>query len=83
MNKIPKLKHDATLTIAAIIYQFYKAVEKSFDLRKGEKLFIEKYGDITISNNLQIEVKRYEKPLTDLHVNLSSMSRPKITEVKV
>lgn len=70
MKKIPKLKQDATPKIAGIIYQFYVAVEMGFNLIKGDKLLIEKYGDITISNNLQIEVKKHEAPLTDLHENL-------------
>lgn len=65
-----KLKHDATDSTAAIIYQFYVAVNKCFELVGGEKIYIEKYGDITISDREQIEVKQYSDKLTDLHENV-------------
>jgi hypothetical protein len=65
-----KLKHDATESAAAIIYQFYVAVDRCFDLVGGEKVYIEKYGDITISEREQIEVKQYSDKLTDLHENI-------------
>ncbi len=67
---VNKLKQDATPSIAGTIYQFYIAIDKCFELTNGEKLFIEKYGDISISGNKQIEVKKYETDLTDLHPNL-------------
>ena len=65
-----KLNNDATPQIVGIIYQFYIAIEKCFEMITGEKIFIEKYGDITISENKQIEIKNYEEPLTDLHENI-------------
>lgn len=65
-----KLRHDDTSGIAGTIYQFYVTVEQCFNLKEGEKLIIEKYGDITISGSLQIEVKKYEDKLTDLHENI-------------
>lgn len=65
-----KLKHDATESTSAIIYQFYVAVDRCFDLVGGEKVYIEKYGDITISDREQIEVKQYNDKLTDLHENI-------------
>jgi len=65
-----KLKHDATASIAGTIYQFYVALESCFQLTTGQKLYIEKYGDISISNIKQIEVKNYSDVLTDLHENL-------------
>lgn len=65
-----KLKHDATASIIGTIYQFYVALESCFQLTEGEKLYIEKYGDITISDSKQIEVKNYSDDLTDLHENL-------------
>ncbi len=64
------LNHDSTKTFKPIIYQFYIALEKCFDLRKNESLFIETYGDVTISNNVQIEVKDYDSDLTDLDHNI-------------
>lgn len=65
-----KLRHDASASISGTIYQFYVAVDKCFDLLEGEKVIIEKYGDITISDKYQIEVKHYEENLTDLHENI-------------
>ena len=68
-----KLKHDATESTSAIIYQFYVAVDRCFDLVGGEKVYIEKYGDITISDREQIEVKQYNDKLTDLHENIGEL----------
>ncbi len=65
-----KLKNDASSTISGIIYQFYIALEYCFNLKEGEKLFIEKYGDVSISNSKQIEVKKYSDKLTDTHQNI-------------
>ncbi len=65
-----KLNHDASESTAAIIYQFYVAVDRCFDLVGGEKVYIEKYGDITISDKEQVEVKQYSDKLTDLHENI-------------
>lgn len=65
-----KLKHDATSSIAGIIHQFYVALDYCFNLVSGETLFIEKFGDITISESRQIEVKKYAGDLTDLHENI-------------
>lgn len=65
-----KLLHDATASTKAIIYQFYVALEKCFDLIEGEKVIVEKYGDITVTDKSQIEVKDYSENLTDSHKNL-------------
>lgn len=65
-----KLKHDATASITGTLYQFYIALDYCFQLTEGEKLYIEKYGDITISDSKQIEVKNYSDDLTDLHENI-------------
>ena len=65
-----KLKHDATSSIEGTIYQFYIAIDKCFELLEGEKVIIEKYGDVTVVGMCQIEVKHYEEDLTDLHKNI-------------
>lgn len=65
-----KLKHDATPSISGTIYQFYVALENCHQLTTGQKLYIEKYGDISISNIKQIEVKCYSDTLIDLHENI-------------
>ncbi len=65
-----KLKHDATDSISGVLYQFYIALDYCFNLKTNETLFIEKYGDITISQSKQIEVKKYKEALTDSHENI-------------
>lgn len=65
-----KLRQDATSSIVGTLYQFYIAVDKCFKLIEDEKVIIEKYGDVTISDQLQIEVKHYKEDLTDLHENI-------------
>ncbi len=64
------LKHDSTKTFRPIIYQFLVALEKCFEMQDAESVWIEKYGDVTSSNGEQIEVKDYEKKLTDLDHNI-------------
>jgi len=65
-----KLVQDSTKTFKPIIYQFYVALEKCFELLEGESVYIETYGDVTTSNNIQIEVKDYQNDLTDLDHNV-------------
>lgn len=64
------LANDATDKIKGFLYQFYIALKYCFELNPNEKLFIEKYGDVTIEKISQIEVKNYNNPLTDTHENL-------------
>ncbi len=65
-----KLKNDATPSVLGIIYQFYVALEYCFQLTSGQKLYVEKYGDITISKSNQTEVKKNKEVLTDMHDNI-------------
>ncbi|WP_135611101.1 ABC-three component system protein [Methanococcoides sp. AM1] len=65
-----KIKHSAAPSIEGTIYQFYIAIDKCFELLEGEKIFIETYGDVTVSGMCQIEVKHYTEDLTDLHENV-------------
>lgn len=64
------LNHDSTKTFKPIIYQFLVALEKCFEMQKNESVWIEKYGDVTNSNGEQIEVKDYQKDLTNLDHNI-------------
>ena len=57
--------NDASDKVKGFLYQFYIAINYCFELKQGEKLYIEKYGDVTIDSISQIEVKNYSKPLTD------------------
>lgn len=61
--------NDATDKVKGFLYQFYTALQYCFELMPGEKLYIEKYGDITVSQLKQIEVKNYSTPLTDAQDN--------------
>ncbi|NQT60161.1 MAG: hypothetical protein HQ557_14350 [Bacteroidetes bacterium] len=65
-----KQAQDATSSIVGTIYQFYVALDSCFELLPGEKLFFEKYGDITISESKQFEIKNYSDNLTDMHENV-------------
>jgi len=65
-----KLNHDSTKTFKPIIYQFLHALEKCFEMKSDESIWIEKYGDVTNSNGEQVEVKDYQKDLTDLDHNV-------------
>lgn len=68
-----KLAHDATKTITPIFYQCYVALEKCFELMENESLYIETYGDVTVlseTESSQIEIKDYEKDLTNLDQNI-------------
>ena len=64
------LLHDSTKTFKPIIYQFLVALEKCFEMQDDESIWIERYGDVTNSNGEQIEVKDYQKDLTDLDHNV-------------
>ena len=64
------LINDSTKTFKPIIYQFLIALEKCFEMQDDESIWIEKYGDVTSSSGIQIEVKNYQKNLTDLDHNV-------------
>ncbi len=55
-----KLVNDVSESIGAIIYQFYIALDKCFELDAGESVFIEKFGDVS-NPTYQIEVKQYSE----------------------
>lgn len=60
-----KLPNDASETLKGTIYQFYVTLEKCFDLLEGECLLIEKDGDISLTSQMQMEVKKNNNDLTD------------------
>lgn len=53
------MNQDATKALTGFIYQFYEAIHWGFNLKKGQALYFERYGDITVSKDLNIEVKHY------------------------
>src|SRR6266478_4853207 len=64
-----KIANDATDSVVGAIYQLYVAVEACFQMTSGQQVIIERYGDVSVSNSLQIEVKHYGDTLTDSHEN--------------
>ncbi len=64
-----KITNDATASVSGIIYQVCVALERSFMLEEGQKLWIEKFGDVTVSGEIQLETKHYNDELTDSHQN--------------
>ncbi len=64
-----KLSQDSSSSVKGTIYQFYHSIERCFDLVESQHLYIEKYGDISIDGQDNIEVKAYQENLTDAHDN--------------
>lgn len=69
MAAVKKIANDATASVSGTIYQICVALERAFLLEEGQKLWIEKFGDVTVSGQIQIETKRYSDSLTDNHSN--------------
>ena len=70
MNKLP---FDASATVKGFIYQFLIALEKCFEMREGQSVYIECHGDVSIegiNEASQIETKNYTRSLTDLDINV-------------
>jgi hypothetical protein len=65
-----KIRNDASSSTDGIVYQLYIALKYAFELPANRKLFIEKFGDVTLEYKSQIEVKKYQDKLTDTHENL-------------
>ena len=64
-----KLSNDASASVKGTLYQLYVAVEKCFGMISGQKIIVERYGDVTVSDSQQLEIKHYGEPLTDNHLN--------------
>lgn len=69
-EQVTKQTNNAIDQVKGSLHQFYIALDLCYELEEGEKLFIETYGDVTIENKIQIEVKKYKKQLTDLDQNI-------------
>lgn len=64
-----KIANDATPSVDGTIFQICVALERAFMLEEGQKMWIEKFGDVTVSGQVQIETKLYSDSLTDSHLN--------------
>ncbi|WP_146154715.1 hypothetical protein [Photobacterium angustum] len=60
------MKQNATATTKGFIYQFYEAIDWCWQLEEGQTLYIETFGDISISNESNIEVKNVAGNLTNM-----------------
>ncbi|OBU18316.1 hypothetical protein AYY19_00055 [Photobacterium aquimaris] len=60
------MKQNATATAKGFIYQFYEAIEWCWKLQEDQQLYIETYGDISVSNEINIEVKNVSGSLTNM-----------------
>ena len=59
------IRNSAIDSIKAIPYQMLIALEEAYSLKPQGKMWIEKFGDVTTSQGLQIEVKKLQQPLTN------------------
>ena len=64
-----KLANNATRLLEAISYQLIVTLEYCHALSKGQTLWLEYYGDVTVSGEVQVEVKDFVEDLTDGHIN--------------
>ena len=65
-----KLTNNAIESAKGNIYQIYMSLLYCRDLNENETIFFERFGDITVSGEKQIEVKKYSEPLNDNHINI-------------
>ena len=64
-----KLANNATRLLEAISYQLIVTLKYCHGLAKGQTLWLEYYGDVTVSGEVQVEVKDFAEDLTDGHIN--------------
>ena len=64
------LKNNASRSTEGIIYQFLAALNACFDLAPDEEIYIERFGDVTVSHDSQTEVKTTAGNLTEKSENL-------------
>jgi hypothetical protein len=62
------LAQNASASVEGTIYQFCVALDRCFALVPGQKVWIERFGDVT-THDQQIETKAYGDALTDNHLN--------------
>lgn len=81
-----KLSNDATRLLEAISYQLIVTLEYCHDLVDGQTLWLEVFGDVTVSGSVQVEVKNFVDDLTDGHNNfwntLKNWLSPKFKQEK-
>jgi len=64
------LAQNSTPSLRGSIYQIYIALEECFKLTENQSVYIETYGDVTVSNQYQLEIKQYQSDLTNTDQNI-------------
>lgn len=69
------IRGDATSTLKGFIYQFLVALKACFEMKAGQSVYVEKFGDVAIisddeEGSISIETKKYQGELTMGHSNL-------------
>ncbi|MDD3277004.1 MAG: hypothetical protein PHP93_08150, partial [Kiritimatiellales bacterium] len=81
-----KQRNDATESIKGTIYQLCVAVQKCYEMLRGQVVLIESQGDVSIGGQEQVETKQYSGMLTDNHPNfwntLANWMQTKFTDEK-
>ena len=64
-----RLRNNASSSTQGIVFQFLVALEYCFKMKKGDTIYIERFGDITLESkenpSLQIEVKKRKDAITN------------------
>lgn len=69
------IRGDATPQIRGFLYQFLVALKFCFEMKAGQALYIEKFGDLAIKakeegGSLSVETKQYRDKIHLLHHNV-------------
>lgn len=69
------IRGDASPQIKGFLYQFLVALKFCFEMKSGQTLYIEKFGDLAIKakeegGSLSVEVKQYKDKIYLLHHNV-------------
>lgn len=69
------IRGDATPQIRGFLYQFLVALEFCFEMKAGQTLYLEKFGDLAIKakeegGSLSVETKQYSDKIHLLHHNV-------------
>lgn len=70
------IRGDATPQIKGFLYQFLVALKFCFEMKDGQTLYVEKFGDLAVKTpadeggSLSVETKQYDKEIFLLHHNV-------------
>ena len=77
-----KLSFDSTPTLKGIVFQFLVALDRCFEMRDGESVYIETFGDVSVlggNDSTQIESKYYKRAV---YIPTIGVTNARITEYK-